>query len=62
MFIAIPTIVRRAKRMNSDINVLSHDPAAAGCCPGESLGDEFTDTVLVTVIALDMAEMVTLTV
>ena len=61
MLIDKATIVRRAERMNSDIqtdNVLSHDPVV-GCCPRESLGDEFTDMVLVTVIALDVAEIVT---
>ena len=60
MLIVTATIVKRAKRMQSDIqtnNVLSRDPA--GCCPEESLGGEFTGTVLVIVIALDMAERVT---
>ena len=46
--------------MNSDIQIidtLSDDPA--DCSPTESPGDELTDTVFVTVIALGVAEMVT---
>ena len=47
--------------MNSDIQIidkLSDDPA--DCSPNdESPGDELADTVLVTVIALGVAEMVT---
>ena len=47
--------------MNSDIQigvVLSED-VAADCCPIVCSGDEFMDTVFVTVITLGVAEIVT---
>ena len=60
MLIVTATIVRRAKRMNSDIQIihtLLDDPA--DCSPTESPGDEFMDTVFVTVIFVGVDEMVT---
>ena len=54
-------MVRRRNRMNSDIQtigVLSEDDPA-DCCPSACSGDEFADTVFVTVIALGVAEIVT---
>ena len=61
MLIITATIVRRAKRMKSDIQIidmLSDDLGDSSPTDG-SPGDELADTVLVTVISLGMAEMVT---
>ena len=60
MLIITATILRRAKRMNSDIqttDMLSDNPA--DCFPTGSSGDEFMDTVFVTVMAMGVAELVT---
>ena len=60
MLITTATIVRREKRMNSDIQIigtLSDD--LVDCSPIWSPGDEFMDTVFITVIALGVADMVT---
>ena len=63
MLIITAAIVRRAKRMNSDIQIidtcaLSDD--SADCSPTWSPGDELTDTVFVTVITVGVVEMVTI--
>ena len=61
MFIVTDVIGKRTKRMNSDIQIIhvlsSDDPSDR--CPGGCSGDEFTDMVFVTVIALGVAKIVT---
>ena len=60
MLIITATIVRRAKRMNSDIQIIDTLPDDhADCSPVWSSGDEFTDAVFVIVITMGVAEMVT---
>ena len=60
MLIITATIVRRAKRMNSDIQIINTLPDDPGDCSSTGFpGDELVEIVFVTVIALGVAEMVT---